>query len=98
MNDGLLGEVTSVIDGNTFLVRVVKQAQKSGIVYREKEKIRISGLEVPPLSEFAGKHAKEKLERRLFGCMVALEVLERKPDFILCKVLYAERVYQKSYA
>jgi len=77
MNDLLWGDVTNVVDGDTFDVNVTHYGKNNQYSYNDKERIRIASLDAPELSAFGGFAAKERLERRIAGKHVRLSVQSR---------------------
>ncbi|MBI5355964.1 MAG: hypothetical protein HZB68_05920 [Candidatus Aenigmarchaeota archaeon] len=89
--DKVFGEVTTIVDGNTFLVRVLKTEKIGLYTYKETERMRIDGLDAPALTELAGKRMKEKLTRKLFGNKVALTITGWMANGYLCTIDSVEK-------
>lgn len=89
--DKVFGEVTTIINGDTFLVRVLKAEKTSSYTYRETERMKIEGLDAPALTELSGKKMKEKLTRKLFGNKVALTIKGWAPNGYICSVDSVEK-------
>ena len=53
--DKVFGEVTTILDGNTFLVRVLKTEKTSSYTYRGTERMRIDGPDAQAPIELSGK-------------------------------------------
>jgi len=89
--DKVFGEVTTIVDGNTFLVRVLKTEKTSSYTYRETERMRIDGPDAPALMELSGKRMKEKLTRKLFGNRVTLTITGWAANGYLCTIDSVEK-------
>ena len=65
MPDTLVGEVTNVVDGDTFDMRVNGLRRSKYSVYNFLERIRIANFNAPELGTPAGLIAKIELEEAL---------------------------------
>ena len=77
MADIVEGPVTSVVDGDTFDMRVTHIGTKNKIKYNDVERIRIAGIDAPELDTVAGKHSKEALQKKFSGKTVRCTVQAR---------------------
>lgn len=89
--DSIFGEVTTIINGDTFLVRVLKAEKTSSYTYKETERMKIEGPDAPPITELAGKRMKEKLTRKLFGNKVTLTITGWAPQGYICSIDSVEK-------
>jgi len=87
MADVIYGTVTSVTDGDTFDVSVYYQSPGNKLSYNKSETVRVANIDAPELPSAAGLTAKTKLERRILGKNVRLEVQARdKFGRLVCNV------------
>lgn len=80
MPDTLVGEVTNVVDGDTFDMRVrrVNEFRRSKYsVYNFSERIRIADFDAPELGTLAGAIAKTNLEKAVLHKNVCCNVEAR---------------------
>jgi endonuclease YncB( thermonuclease family) len=77
MADVIWGDVTNVVDGDTFDVKVTHYQKSNRIEYNDAERIRIAGIDAPELSTAYGMTAKQRLARRIGGKHVRLTVKSR---------------------
>ncbi len=75
-NKNISGLVTSIVDGNTFIMSVQFENDKR-CVDKYTEKVRISGMDKPSISTLSGILAKLELEKKIVGRRVACEILKR---------------------
>ncbi|MBT3252796.1 MAG: hypothetical protein HOJ19_00980 [Candidatus Marinimicrobia bacterium] len=82
----LSGLVTSIVDGNTFVMSVQFQdGQRCTDKYTEK--VKIYGLDKPSTSTLSGILAKLELEKMIAGQRVECEILERdESDQIIARL------------
>jgi len=80
------GLVTSIIDGNTFVMRV-QALPEAGDSEGRHEKIRIQGMNAPSISTLSGILAKLELEKRIVGRRVECEIIKREGADLLLAVL-----------
>ena len=71
------GPVTSIVDGDTFDMKVSHVGKSNENKYNDNERIRIADIDKPELNTPAGKRSKEKLERKLKGKEVRCYVQAR---------------------
>lgn len=77
MADVIWGDVTQVIDGDTFDINVTHYSKTNSVRYNDRERIRIADIDAPELRARMGQRAKHQLERTLLGQHVRLEVQAR---------------------
>ena len=77
MADVLWGDVTSVVDGDTFDVHVTHYGKTNRTTYSNHERVRIASIDAPELPSPAGYSAKQSLERRIGGKHVRLDIQAR---------------------
>jgi endonuclease YncB( thermonuclease family) len=77
MADRISGLVTSVVDGDTFDVKVTWRSQYNQNNYGDSERVRINKIDAPELTNPGGLSAKEKLARRIDGKIVNLTIYSR---------------------
>lgn len=77
MADVIWGDVTQVIDGDTFDVNVTHYSRTNAVRYNDRERIRVAGIDAPELRTRFGLRAKQQLERALLGEHVRLNVQSR---------------------
>ena len=77
MSDILWGQVTRVVDGDTFDVTVTHYAKANAYQYNNEERIRLAGGNAPEMSSLEGILAKSKLESKLNGRNVQLVIHSR---------------------
>jgi endonuclease YncB( thermonuclease family) len=77
MADVIWGDVTQVIDGDTFDVTVTHYSRANEVQYNDRERIRIADIDAPELRSPFGQRAWHQLERTLVGQHVRLEVQAR---------------------
>lgn len=92
MADVVWGDVTSVLDGDTFVIYVTHVGKLNSFSYNDYETIRIAGTDAPELPSRGGVLAKQRLERKLRGRHVKCVIQSRdKFGRLVCAVYYAER-------
>ena len=74
MADVIRGDVTNIVDGDTFDVDVTHYSKTNQISYNDKERIRIAGIEAPEIPSKAGERVKEHLEKNFLGKHVKLTI------------------------
>lgn len=90
MADVIWGDVTRVIDGDTFDVYVTHYSKTNSIQYNDRERIRIADIDAPELSTRFGPRAHHQLERSLLAQHVRLEVQSRDVYHrLVCRVSMA---------
>ncbi|MCK4823414.1 thermonuclease family protein [bacterium] len=77
MADTIRGPVTSVVDGDTFDMRVTHVGKSNQNKYNDNERIRIADIDEPELNTPAGKRSKDKLVKKLKGKEVRCYVQAR---------------------
>ncbi len=90
MADVIWGDVTQVIDGDTFDVNVTHYSRANAVRYNNRERIRVAGIDAPELHTRLGPRAKHQLERTLLGQHVRLDVQSRDVyGRLICQVSVA---------
>lgn len=77
MLDKIFGEVTRIIDGDTFDIKVLSKNLDSENEYSEGESIRIHRIDAPEIDSEEGRAAHSKLLSILSGKCVLIEVHAR---------------------
>ena len=77
MADIIEGPVTTVVDGDTFDMKVTRTGENNRAKYNDRERVRIADTDAAELPTAAGKQAKEALERKLGGKEVRCHVEAR---------------------
>jgi len=77
MADTIRGQVTEVLDGDTFDMEVTHVGRDNEVHYHSEERIRIADTDAPALGAAAGRVAKRRLEERLRGQEVRCYVQAR---------------------
>ena len=67
MADTIRGPVTSIVDGDTFDMKVSHVGRSNENKYNDNERIRIADIDEPELNTPDGKRSKDKLEKKLKG-------------------------------
>ena len=90
MPDVIWGDVTEIIDGDSFRVDDTSQDERNEFPYGDSEEIRIQNINAPELPSKSGKRAKEDLEALLSGKRVRLTVHARD-DFgrLICDISFS---------
>lgn len=92
MSDLIWGDVTSVVDGDTFDINVTHHSRNNQEKYNSNERIRIAEIDTPELGTAGGQRAKTTLERSLNGKHVRCEVQARDTyRRLVCKVSIATK-------
>lgn len=74
MQDIIYGMVTSVIDGDTFIINITETSKSSQYNYTKWERIRVINLEASESGSFGGFRDKVNLERAILGKKVRCSV------------------------
>jgi len=77
MADTIRGPVTSIVDGDTFNIKVTHTGKENKEKYNNNERIRIAEIDAPELNTPAGRRSKEQLEKKLSGKEVRCYVQAR---------------------
>ena len=77
MYDVIWGDVTNVVDGDTFDLRVTHHGTHNKFPYNNQERIRIASIDAPVLPTAPGVRAKHQLELAISGKRVKCEVHSR---------------------
>lgn len=77
MSDVLWGQVTRVVDGDTFDVNVTHYHKGNAYQYNDAERIRLAGGNAPEMGSLAGMLAKTQLESKISGRNVQLVIHSR---------------------
>jgi len=77
MSDTIRGPVISIVDGDTFDMKVTHTGLDNREKYNNQERIRIADIDEPELNTSAGQRSKEKLQRKLLGKEVRCTVQAR---------------------
>ena len=77
MTDTIRGPVISIVDGDTFDMKVTHVGKNNEYEYNDIERIRIADIDEPELRIPAGQRSKEILERKLKGKEVRCYVQSR---------------------
>ncbi len=77
MADIIWGDVTNIVDGDTFDVHVTHHSKDNKISYDNQERIRIAGIDTPEIPSASGLRAKHHLERHLLNKHVKLIIQAR---------------------
>ena len=77
MADLIQGEVTEVIDGDTFVLNVEQIGTQNKEEYKNSEKIRIANIDAPELKSPFGLSSKISLENKIKGKTVHCTIQTR---------------------
>lgn len=77
MTDTIRGLVISIVDGDTFDMRITHVGKNNEYKYNDTERIRIADINEPELRSPTGQRSKEILERKLKGKEVRCYVQSR---------------------
>ena len=77
MNDHFLGFVYHIVDGDTMDVRILQVPRGNSYAYGQTERIRLAGVDTPPLSTPRGRIAKALLARRFLKRVVHCRIHAR---------------------
>lgn len=77
MGDTIKGQVTNIVDGDTFDMKVTQRGTSNEHKYDDSERIRIADIDEPELNEPGGSRSKEILYRKLKGRDVLCDVQSR---------------------
>ncbi len=77
MADTIWGNVTKVIDGDTFEMNVTHISKNNQFNYNPIERIRLAGGNAPELSDKDGQSAKNRLKNKIDGKNVKCIVQSR---------------------
>ena len=77
MFDTVRGPVTSIVDGDTFDMKVTQFGNHNKYEYNDNERVRIADIDAPELNEPGGKRSKEALAKKLNGKEVLCRVKSR---------------------
>ena len=77
MTDTIGGNVTKVIDGDTFEMDVTRRGGNNQNEYGDHETVRMANTDAPELDQPGGEEAKEALEIALVNADVECEVQAR---------------------
>lgn len=92
MSDVIWGDVTNVVDGDTFDITVTHHGKTNTTKYNAQERIRIAEIDAPELGTAAGARAKATVERALNGKHVRCEIQARDTYHrLVCKVAIAQK-------
>lgn len=75
-SNSISGLVTGIVDGNTFVMSIHSEANGSKSE-KYTERIRIHGMDTPPISTLSGILAKLDLEKKIVGRKMECEILGR---------------------
>lgn len=75
--DRVFGYALRVIDGDTFELDVDSVSQGNRYNYNDVEKVRIRGIDAPELNTSAGRAAKARLQTKIQGQRVEVDVSAR---------------------
>ena len=75
--DRIWGEVTQVIDGDTFDMQVTHIDGENEYPYNDVERIRIKGIDAPELDEAGGQRSKRALTRCLADEHIQVDIHTR---------------------
>ncbi len=67
LRDVIWGDVTNVMDGDTFNIHITHVGRLNRLTYNEYERIRIARLDAPELPSAYGFLAKRQLKHQLKG-------------------------------
>ncbi len=77
MKDKILAKVTSIVDGDTFKIRVLARSRSNRHKYKRWEKVRISGIDTPETGEPGAKEATEELRQEIDDAIVICTIHAR---------------------
>lgn len=93
--DTIRGLVTTIVDGDTFDVRVTHTGNQNKYQYSNVERIRIAEMDAPELSSLLGQRSKNYLQQKLLNKEVRCHVQSRDEyGRIVAKVQMLTPVYQ----
>ncbi len=75
--DRVFGYVLRVVDGDTFELDVDSVSRGNQYNYNDVEKVRIRGIDAPELNSNAGRAAKVRLQNKIQGRRVEVDVSAR---------------------
>lgn len=77
MKDTIKGQVTEIIDGDTFDMNVTQVGKNNKERYNAEERVRISGIDTLELPSESGRQAKDNLEKKIKGKAVRCNIETR---------------------
>jgi endonuclease YncB( thermonuclease family) len=78
MTDTIRGQVTNIVDGDTFDMKITHVGKINKNKYKNVERIRISDVDEPELNTPTGKKSKDKLKKKLMGKEVRCYIQARE--------------------
>lgn len=75
--DFIIGQVTEVIDGETFRMKVDRTGEKNRLAYKDRERIRIRKIKLTDITWMTGVFTKSRLENMLRGKKVMCLISSR---------------------
>ena len=75
--DTIRGNVTKIIDGDTFDMNVTHTGKENEYDYNDDERIRIAGIDAPELNTSSGQRSKKDLENKLSNAEVRVYIKSR---------------------
>lgn len=77
MADAIFGDVQRVIDGDTVELVVRSRSRNNLYSYRRVERVRLRDVYAPEMNTRQGRQAQQRLESRLLGKRVRVDVAAR---------------------
>ncbi len=77
MTDTIAGTVTTVIDGDTFDLRVYHRGGTNSRNYGDNERVRIANINAPEINEPGGKRSKDALTKKILDKTVVCYIQAR---------------------
>lgn len=90
--DIVRGKAVRVIDGDTFELEIDREGLKNGHDYNDVERCRLKYVDAPEITTSKGPEAKKRLERRILGKTIWLDVHAREKRYRRLIVAFQQKV------